>query len=287
MESQYLVQQKMKNVTRTWTLMGLVGIAIIALGWLLSGYLGDGRYLNYFVIFAILQNIVAYWFSDKIALATSGAKLATETEYPKLFNAVHAVQQKTGIKMPRVYVIQDDAPNAFATGRNESNAAIAATTGILSILSEDELEGVIAHEFGHIQNKDILVNTIVVVLVGFLSLLAQMFMRTQFRSDENRSGSLLLGLVGALVAPLVGTLIQLAISRKREFLADATGAITTGHPESLARALEKINQYNKPLLHVNQATAHMFIANPFGNVKSLFMTHPPVEERVKALLDKN
>ncbi len=287
MESQYLVQQKKKNVTRTWTLMGVVGIAVIALGWLLSGYLGDGRYLNYFVVFAILQNIVAYWFSDKIALATSGAKLATESEYPMLWKVVRSVQQKTGIKMPRVYVIQDDAPNAFATGRNEDNAAIAATTGILSILSEDELEGVIAHEFGHIQNKDILVNTIVVVLVGFLSLLAQMFVRTQFRNDENRGGSLVLGIVGALVAPLVGTLIQLAISRKREFLADSTGAITTGHPESLARALEKINQYNKPLLQVNQATAHMFIANPFGNVKSLFMTHPPVEERVKALLNKN
>lgn len=281
------MQQKTKNVTRTWTLMGLVGIAIIALGWLLSGYLGDGRYLNYFVIFAILQNIVAYWFSDKIALATSGAKLATEADYPLLWKVVRSVQQKTGIQMPRVYVIQDDAPNAFATGRNEDNAAIAATTGILSILSEEELEGVIAHEFGHIQNKDILVNTIVVVLVGFLSLLAQMFVRTQFRNDENRGGSLVLGIVGALVAPLVGTLIQLAISRKREFLADATGAITTGHPESLAQALEKINQYNKPLLHVNQATAHMFIANPFGNVKSLFMTHPPVEERVKALLNKN
>lgn len=286
MESQYLMQQKMKNVTRTWTLMGLVGVAIIALGWLLSGYLGDSRYLNYFVIFAIFQNIIAYWFSDKIALATSGAKLATESEYPMLWKVVRSVQQKTGIKMPRVYVIQDDAPNAFATGRNEDNAAIAATTGILSILSEDELEGVIAHEFGHIQNKDIFVNTIVVVLVGFLSLFAQMFVRTQFRSDENRGGSLVLGLIGALVAPLVGTLIQLAISRKREFLADATGAITTGHPESLARALEKISQYNKPLLHVNQATAHMFIANPFGNVKSLFMTHPPVEERVKALLNK-
>jgi heat shock protein HtpX len=287
MESQYLMQQKTKNVTRTWTLMGLVGIAVIALGWLLSGYLGDARYLNYFVIFAILQNIIAYWFSDKIALATSGAKLATESEYPTLWSAVRAVQQKTGTKMPRVYVIEDDAPNAFATGRNEDNAAIAATTGILSVLSPEELEGVIAHEFGHIQNKDILVNTIVVVLVGFLSLLAQMFVRTQFRSDENRGGSIVLGLVGALVAPLVGTLIQLAISRKREFLADATGAITTGHPEALARALEKINQYNKPLLHVNQATAHMFIANPFGNVKSLFMTHPPVEERVKALLNKN
>jgi heat shock protein HtpX len=287
MESQYLMQQKTKNVTRTWTLMGLVGIAVIALGWLLSGYLGDARYLNYFVIFAILQNIIAYWFSDKIALATSGAKLATESEYPTLWSAVRAVQQKTGTKMPRVYVIEDDAPNAFATGRNEDNAAIAATTGILSVLSPEELEGVIAHEFGHIQNKDILVNTIVVVLVGFLSLLAQMFVRTQFRSDENRGGSIVLGLVGALVAPLVGTLIQLAISRKREFLADATGAITTGHPEALARALEKINQYNKPLLHVNQATAHMFIANPFGKVRSLFMTHPPVEDRVKALLNKN
>ena len=267
--------------------MGLVGIAVIALGWLLSGYLGDARYLNYFVIFAILQNIIAYWFSDKIALATSGAKLATESEYPTLWSAVRAVQQKTGTKMPRVYVIEDDAPNAFATGRNEDNAAIAATTGILSVLSPEELEGVIAHEFGHIQNKDILVNTIVVVLVGFLSLLAQMFVRTQFRSDENRGGSIVLGLVGALIAPLVGTLIQLAISRKREFLADATGAITTGHPEALARALEKINQYNKPLLHVNQATAHMFIANPFGKVRSLFMTHPPVEDRVKALLNKN
>lgn len=279
-----LLEQKNKNIRRTWTLMGIVGIAIIALGWLVSGYLGDGRYLNYFVIFAIMQNLVAYWFSDKIALASSGAVEVTETQQPVLWRVVRRVADKTGVALPRVYIINDAAPNAFATGRNEHHAAIAATTGILEILSEEELEGVIAHEFGHIQNRDILVNTIVVVLVGFLSLLAQMFMRSN-RGDDSR-GSSILGIIGMFVAPLVGTLIQMAISRKREFLADATGALTTGHPENLASALGKINEYSQPMRRANKATAHMFIANPFGSMGSLFMTHPPIEERIKILLGK-
>lgn len=279
-----LLEQKNKNIRRTWTLMGVVGIAIIALGWFVSGYLGDGRYLNYFVIFAIMQNLIAYWFSDKIALASSGAVEVTETQQPVLWRVVRRVADKTGIALPRVYIINDTAPNAFATGRNEHHAAIAATTGILEILSEEELEGVIAHEFGHIQNRDILVNTIVVVLVGFLSLLTQIFLRS---SRENNSQSIgIMGIVGMFITPLVGSLIQMAISRKREFLADATGALTTGHPENLANALGKISQYSQPMVRANKATAHMFIANPFGSMGSLFMTHPPVEERIKALLGK-
>lgn len=266
--------------------MLVVGLGIIALGWFLGGVFNNSNIATGFFLFSIVQSLVAFWFSDKIAIATSGAVPADEQEHAMLFRVVRKVKDMTGLPMPKVYVIDDPAPNAFATGRNENNAAVAATTGILRLLTEEELEGVIAHEFGHIQNRDILVNTIVVVLVGFLSLLARMVAFGGGSSDDNRGGNAALGIVGMLVAPLVGMLIQLAISRKREFLADATGALTTHHPEHLARALEKISSASRPMINANQATAHLFIANPFGNLGSLFMTHPPVEERVKALLGK-
>lgn len=265
--------------------MTIVGLLIIGLGWLLAQKTGNPNMIGMFAIGAIIMNLVSFWFSDKIALAMNGAKVASVTDYPKLHEIVDRIVAKTHMPKPRVYVIHDSAPNAFATGRNKNNAAIACTTGILTLLTDDELEGVLCHEFAHIQNKDILINTIVVVLVGFLSILAQTFMYS--RQSNNREGSntfMILGFIFAILSPLIGQLIQLAISRKREFLADATGALTHGHPQHLASALQKISSHAQPMIHKNTATAHMFIANPFGKVGALFATHPPVKERVKALL---
>jgi heat shock protein HtpX len=199
------------------------------------------------------------------------------------------------LPMPRVYIIDDPAPNAFATGRNKEHAVVGVTTGILGILNKTELEGVIAHELSHIGNKDILLSTVVVVLAGFVSIAADFFLRgMMFRGrDENKGGGVfvIVGIALSILAPIFATLIQLAISRKREFLADASGALLTRYPEGLASALQKISQYSRPMIHANTATAHLFISNPFGGglgkkVSKLFSTHPPTEERVHALLGR-
>jgi heat shock protein HtpX len=279
--------QKSKNIRRTWSLMTIVALLIIGLGWLLAEKTGNPNMIGGFALIGIVFNLVSFWFSDKIALSMNGAKPASPTEYPHLHEMIDRIALKTNIPKPKVYIIVDSAPNAFATGRNKDHAAVAVTTGILALLSDEELEGVLCHEFAHIQNRDILINTIVVVLVGFLSIIAQMFMFSR-QSDDREGGSSLmfLGFIFALITPLIGSLIQLAISRKREFLADATGALTHGHPEHLARALEKISGATRPMVHKNTATAHMFIANPFGRVGALFATHPPVKERVDALLGR-
>lgn len=278
--------QKSKNIRRTWSLMTIVALLIIGLGWLLAQKTGNPNMIGGFAVIGIVFNLVSFWFSDKIALSMNGAKQAGEIEYPRLHAMVDRIVSKTGMPKPRVYIIKDPAPNAFATGRNKDHAAIAVTTGILDLLSDEELEGVLCHEFAHIQNRDILINTVVVVLIGFLSILAQMFMFSRSDNREGGSNLMFLGFLFALITPLVGSLIQLAISRKREFLADATGAITHGHPEPLATALQKIATYARPMIRNNPATAHMFIANPLGKVGSLFMTHPPVEARVNALLGR-
>ncbi len=279
--------QKSKNIRRTWSLMTIVALLIIGLGWLLAQKTGNPNMVAGFAVIGIVFNLISFWFSDKIALSMNGAKPASPTEYPHLHEMIDRIALKTNMPKPKVYVIQDGAPNAFATGRNKDHAAVAVTTGILSLLSDEELEGVLCHEFAHIQNRDILINTIVVVLVGFLSIIAQMFIFSRQSDDrEGGNGLMFLGFFFALITPLIGSLIQLAISRKREFLADATGALTHGHPESLARALEKISGAARPMIHKNTATAHMFISNPFGRVGALFATHPPVKERVDALLGK-
>ena len=195
---------------------------------------------------------------------------------------------------PKVYIINDPAPNAFATGRNAKHSAVAFTTGILEILDKNELEGVAAHELSHIGNKDILLSTIAVVLAGFISLIADIFLRSNLfrgsRDQDNKAGSIMMivGIVLAILAPIFATLVQFSISRKREFLADASGALLTRYPEGLASALKKISSYSRPMQNAHQATAHLFISNPFGakNIKNLFSTHPPVEDRINALLGK-
>ena len=288
-----LYTHQSENVTKTWVLMTGFLVIVIGLGFLFSQLYSNPNILYGFIAFSIIMNIVSFWYSDKIALASTHAESADPAEYRELHRIVENLAITAGLPKPRVYVINDPAPNAFATGRNKEHAAIAVTTGLLQILDRSELEGVIAHELAHIGNRDILLSTVVVVLVGFVSLLADFFMQSMwFRSndDDNRGGGILMivGIVLALLSPVIATLIQLAISRKREFLADASGALLTRYPEGLANALRKISNYNQPLQHASNATAHLYISNPFGKtagfVHNLFMTHPPTDKRIEALL---
>jgi heat shock protein HtpX len=242
------------------------------------------------------MNIFSYWFSDKIVLTLAGAKLAKREEYFDLYTSVENLSITAGLPMPRVYVVTDSAPNAFATGRDKNHAVICATTGLLQILDKTELEGVIAHELSHVGNRDMLLSTVVVVLVGFISIIADVFRRSLFfgggrRNNDNEGGGMLVivGIILSILAPIIAILIKLAISRKREFLADASGALLTRYPEGLANALRKISQYSAPMAHQSSAIAHLYIADPKGSrfgkkIGGLFATHPPVEERIKALV---
>lgn len=278
--------------------MGVFLIIVIAIGWAMSWYYGNPAILYAAVAFSLLANVGSYWFSDKIVLSMTHAKPATREEYFDLYTVTENLAITAGMPMPKLYVVNDPAPNAFATGRDEKHAVVAATTGLLAILNRTELEGVIAHELSHIKNRDILVMTVAVVLAGFVAILADMFLRMSYfgggnRDDNGRAGAIfaIVALVAAILAPIAAQLIKLAISRKREFLADASGALLTRYPEGLASALTKISSYGGPMQNASHATAHLFIANPFGAkagqfINKLFATHPPVEERVAALLGK-
>lgn len=282
------------NIFKTWLLLGLFFSLIIALGWTISIFYNDVSILYLAVFIAIFTNIFSYWFSDKIVLKLHRARPVTREEYFDLWNALENLSIAAGLPMPKLYVMEDQAPNAFATGRDPKHAVVCVTTGLVSILDKNELEGVIAHELSHIGNRDILLSTIVVVMVGFVAMLSDLFLRSQMWSSSrsrNHNGGpilLLIGLVLAILTPLVATLIRLAISRKREFLADASGVLLTRYPEGLASALRKIANASLPMRSANNATAHLFIANPFGAKVSgfhkLFMTHPPTEDRIKALI---
>ena len=289
-----LYTEKSKNLGRTWLLMSAFFVIVIGIGFFFAQYYGNPNILYFFIFFSVAMNVTSYWYSDKIALAVNHAKQIKETDNQELWHIVENLSITAGLPMPKLYIIDDLAPNAFATGRNKEHAVVAVTTGLLETLEKNELEGVIAHELSHIGNRDILLSTVVVVLVGFISILANMFLRSMFwgggRDRDNEGGGImmLVGIVLSILAPLVSTLIQLAISRKREFLADASGALLTRYPEGLANALIKISKYNRPMKYANDATAHLFISNPFNGKKisNLFSTHPPVEARVKALLNK-
>lgn len=284
------------NIRKTWLLMGLFMVFIAAVGWTFSYIYDTPAIFMVAVIFSVVMNIGSYWFSDRLVLGMYRARQVQESDNPDLWHVVENLSITAGLPMPRLFIIDDPAPNAFATGRNKNHAAVVVTAGLLSRLNRSELEGVIAHELSHIGNRDILLQTVIVVLVGFVTILADMFLRTRLlRSGGNRnekseaSGILLvLGVVFIILSPIIGQLIKLAISRKREFLADASGALLTRYPEGLASALEKISSYDGALTRANNATAHMFISNPFGaragkGIAKLFMTHPPVEERIQAL----
>lgn len=284
-----------QNVRKTWMLMSIFLIIVIGLGFVFAQIYGNPNILYIFVIFSVGMNIVSYWYSDKIALRMAGAHPATREQYFDFYTIVENLAITAGLPMPRIFVINDPSPNAFATGRDKNHAVIAVTTGLLSIMNKAELEGVIAHEMSHIGNKDMLVSTVAVVLVGFVSIVSDMMIRmTLFggnRDSDNKAAGIfmIVGIILSILAPIFATLIQLAISRKREYLADTSGSLLTRYPEGLASALEKISQYGQPMKKQSTAIAHLYIANPEGSGKfkkkigNLFSTHPPVEERVKRL----
>jgi heat shock protein HtpX len=281
------------NIRKTWMLFGVFFIIVIGLGWFLSYYFDDQIILVIAVLFSIFMSFSSYWFSDKIVLAISRAHPITHEQAPELYRIVENLTITAGLPMPRIYAIDDPSPNAFATGRDAKHAVVAVTRGLLEILDKTELEGVIAHELSHIGNKDMLLQTVVVVLVGMITMVADIFVRGRLfgRRSNNKEGGqagailMIIGLVFIILSPIFARLIQFAISRKREYLADASGALLTRYPEGLARALEKISQSPTPLRVANNATAHLFIASPFRGKKviNLFSTHPPMEERVKRL----
>ncbi len=290
---------KSKNIKKTWLLMGLFLVFIIALGWFLSYYFNSPSIFYYAIAFSLIMNLVSYFYSDKIVLGLTGAKPVEFKDNPELYRIVENLCITAGLPMPKIYILPELAPNAFATGRNPQNAVIAVTEGLLQKLDTSELEGVIGHELSHIGNRDILLQTVVVVLVGIVTILADIFTRATFLGargrNDNEGGGLLngilmiIGIIFIILSPLIAQLLQLAISRKREFLADASSALLTRYPEGLARALKKISTDPTPMKKVSNATAHLYIANPFKGKQSqswlvkIFMTHPPVEERIKAL----
>ena len=288
--------QQGKNVRKTWFLMMWFFVIIIAIGYVVSGIYGNPSIMYIAIIFSLVMNVGSYWYSDKLVLRMTGAVPADSMLHRELINVVENLSITAGLPMPKVYVVNDPAPNAFATGRNPEHAVVCATTGLLQILNRTELEGVMAHELAHVGNRDMLVSTVAVVLAGFVAIVADMLMRSMLWGGgdrDNKAGILflILGVIGIILAPIAAQMIQLAISRKREYLADASGALLTRYPEGLASALEKIAGSSQPMMRANNATAHLFIADPFGGEKrslgqkisGLFQTHPPAADRIRIL----
>lgn len=283
------------NIRKTWLLMSVFLVVVIAIGWGFSWYMGSSVFLYIAVAFAIIMNVGSYWWSDSLVVKMTGARPMPDTgNFQDIHNIVENLAITAGLPKPKIYIVDDPAPNAFATGRDPNHAVVAVTTGLMQILNRTEMEGVLAHELSHVGNRDMLVSTMAVVLVGFVAILADVFLRMLWfgGGDRNNRGGafVIIGIVGAILAPLAAQLIQFAISRKREFLADASGALLTRYPEGLASALEKINAHGQQMRRANHATAHLFIANPFGStrgmgqkVNNMFSTHPPAAERIKAL----
>jgi len=269
-------------------------ILIIAVGWAFSYYMRSSAILWLAVIFSVFMSFLSYWFSDRIVLAISKAKPIEKKDNPELYRVVENLCITAGLSLPKIYILDEQQPNAFATGRNPKHAVIAVTRGLLEKLDRAELEGVIAHEMSHIGNRDMLLQSMVVVLVGVIVIVADFFFRISFfggarRRDRAQTFMLIVSLALAILAPILAQLIKFAISRRREFLADASGALLTRYPEGLARALEKISNDPNNLKASSDATNHLYIASPFRGRESiswfhkLFMTHPPIEERIKAL----
>ena len=299
-----LYTQKDSNIRKTWFLFTAFLAIVIGIGWVFAQIYGNPGILYIAVIFSVLMNVIAYWFSDKIVLKMSGAKPIEKKDAPELYNIVENLAITAGLPTPKIYIVSEEQANAFATGRNPEHAVVAVTQGLLRRLNKAELEGVLAHEMSHIGNRDMLVSTAVVVLVGFISILSDMFMRSMLwggRRNDRESGNaggviMLVGIALSILAPIAATLMKLAISRRREFLADASGALLTRYPEGLASALVKISSDPTPMRRANSTTAHLWVDDPYDNPSNsqakkektpwfhkLFMTHPPIEERIKAL----
>lgn len=288
-----MYQQIDSNKRKSFWLMILFILVIGGLGWAWSEYTQDGYVIMFFALaLATIMSLTSFYNGDKIALAQAGAKAIKKDDNPYVWRMVENLSITAGLPMPKIYIINEPAMNAFATGRDPKHASIALTTGIINNLENEELEGVIAHELSHVKNYDIRLMMVVIICVGVITLLADWMLRSFMWRDHrdnnnNKSGVIfiIIGIILAILSPLFAKLIQLAVSRKREFLADASGALLTRYPEGLARALEKISQQNMPLAHANKATAHLYISNPFKGKKpsKFFSTHPPIEERITAL----
>ena len=288
--------QKSSNIQKTWFLMVFFFALVMGFGFIMSEIL-ETRVIFYFaVVLATVGNFYAYWFSDKLALKMTNSKKASRKEYFDTWNSLENLSITAGLPMPTLYVIADDAPNAFATGRDPKHSAVVVTTGILKMLDKNEMEGVLAHELSHIQNRDTLVMTVSVVLLGLVAILAEISFHARFAGRGNNSlMTTIIVIVAVVVAPIITKILHLAISRKREFLADASGAHLTRYPEALASALEKISGYGGMMKKNSAATAHLFIISPLAArdknankkeqsmLEKLFSTHPPVTERVAKL----
>ncbi|OGH19302.1 MAG: hypothetical protein A2868_03915 [Candidatus Levybacteria bacterium RIFCSPHIGHO2_01_FULL_40_15b] len=294
-----IYSQISSNKLKTWIIMILFVVFFLTVSYVLGRALGYGlSFAGIMLIISGLISFISYYNSDKIVLSMSGAKPADKKNYRELYTTVENLSIASGLAMPRVYVIEDSSPNAFATGRDPKHAAVAATTGLLTKLKDAELEGVIAHELSHVKNYDTRLMGVVAILVGSIAILADVFMRSMWlggRNDDRRPGNqifLLIGIIAAVIAPIAAMLIQLAVSRRREYLADADGALLTRYPDGLADALAKIATDRTPLKHAHTGTAHLYIENPYksdskvakGNwFVNLFSTHPPVDDRVRIL----
>lgn len=289
-----LYTEQSNNITKTIFLMGTFLVLVITICYFISAYFGDPAILYIGAIFAMSTSVGSYWFSDKIVLKMTGAHEVSREQAPVLYTVVENLSITAGLPTPKIYIVDDLSPNAFATGRNPEHAVVAVTTGLLQILDRTELEGVIAHELAHVGNRDMLVMTVAVVLAGFVAIIADFFSRSLVFGGDNRNRHplfIVFALIGIILAPIAAKLIQLAISRKREYLADATGALLTRYPEGLASALEKISAHARPMRKVSHATAHLFISDPFQDgrqgmlekISGLFQTHPPAIERIKRL----
>lgn len=296
-----LYEQRSSNVAKTWALILGFLVVVIAVGYAISWFYGDPLILYIAVFLAFGTNFYAYWESDKVVLSLNHARPASREEFFDFYTVTENLAITAGLPQPKLYVIDDPAPNAFATGRDENHAVVCATTGLLALMTRAELEGVISHELSHIKNRDILLMTIAVVLAGFVAMAANLFLRFSYlsggRRDDRGNGNaifIVLAVVGIILAPIAAKLIQLAVSRRREYLADASGALLTRYPEGLASALGKIGGYGAPMRSANLATAHLFIGVPFGAkgagssgwIERLFSTHPPIPDRVQALLSR-
>jgi heat shock protein HtpX len=283
-----MYEQISSNKRRTVILLFTFILLLWGFAFLISKATGNTGLLFVIGIFSICYAIFSYFAGSKIALAVNGAKEITKQDDPRLWRTVENLAITDGLPMPKVYIMNDPAPNAFATGRKPEASAVCATTGLLEIMNDSELEGVIAHELGHVKNYDMRVNTIAFALVGIISMIADFFWHISLfggNDDDSPAWLQILAIVAIILAPFAATLLQLAISRRREYLADATGALTTRYPEGLASALEKLEKTGSVTRKQNTATAHMFFANPLKNkgFMGLFSTHPPLEQRIKAL----
>ena len=285
-----MYQQIAANKRKTWFMMAMFVVLVGGLAWLFGQMYGTPSIFPYVLIGSLVYVFITFRAGSSMALAVNGAREISKKDNPRLWRIVENLAITSGLPMPKVYIMDDPSPNAFATGRDPKHAAVCATTGLLAIMDDSELEGVMAHELGHVQNYDIRVSMVAFALVAIIGLLADFMLRALWfrdRNNENNGGQifLILGIVAAIVAPFIALLIQMAISRRREYLADATGALTTRYPEGLARALEKIGAHGSATQRQNTSTAHLFFANPLkkGSISALFSTHPPLEDRIKRL----